>query len=236
MNRWSYHLPILGYHRVGRFRGDHVPTVSADAFERQLALLARFRYRVLTLEALVQGLEAGELMPRHSAVITFDDGYEETCSIAWPLLKRFGFPATMFIAPGDVGRPAFVTWDQVRLMARDGIAIGSHTMHHVYLPVVEPHRLAEEVVHSKQLIEAQLQQPVQFLSYPVGGFTPQVQALAQQAGYRAACTTNRAASFRRIDRFALRRIKVTERDSHPLLFLAKLSGYYDLFRQLRMPG
>ena len=74
MNQWSYYVPILGYHRVGSARPDHVPTLSADAFERQLAILVRFRYRVLSLEDLVEHLDRGAGLPRRSVVITFDDG------------------------------------------------------------------------------------------------------------------------------------------------------------------
>ena len=236
MNRWSYYLPILGYHRVGEFKGDHVPTVSARAFERQLHYVARFHYRVLSLDEVIEGFDRGHPLPRRSVVMTFDDGYEETSTVAWPILKRFGFPAVVFVAPGEIGRPGFATWEQVTAMAHDGVAIGSHTMHHRYLPLVQESQLAEEVLRSKQEIEKRINRPVSFLSYPIGGFTAQVQALVQQAGYRAACTTNRASAVAQIDRFALRRIKVTERDRHPLLLLAKLSGYYDCFRQLERPA
>ena len=236
MSRWSYYLPILGYHRVGLFKGDHVPTVSAQAFERQLAWLSRWQYRVVGLEAVVACLEQGRPLPRRTTVITFDDGYEETCTVAWPLLKRFGFPATVFVTPGEVGLPGFATWAQVQAMAQDGMTIGGHTMHHSYLPLVPPERLPEELADSKRAIEERIRRPVQFLSYPIGGFTSEAQRIAQEAGYLAACTTNRAASRRAIDRWALRRIKITDRDAHPLPLRAKLSGYYDLFRRLKRPG
>lgn len=236
MSRWSYHLPILGYHRVGAYKADHVPTISAEAFERQLAWLARYRFRILPFDEVVDRLERGEPLPRRSVIITFDDGYEETRTVAWPLLKRFGVLATVFVAPAEVGRPGFATWEQIVEMARDGLTIGSHTMHHAYLPLVSEARLREELVQSKQVIEARIGQPVRYLSYPIGGFTPTAQALAREAGYRAACTTNRAASRARLDRYALRRIKMTERDAHPLLLLAKVSGYYDLFRRLKQPS
>ena len=236
MSRFGYQLPILGYHRVGPLRDDHVPTVSAQAFERQLAFLARRRYRVLTLDDVVDRLDRQEPMPRHSVVITFDDGYEETHTVAWPLLKRFGFSATVFVTPGEVGRPGFVSWSQIVEMAQDGIAIGSHTMHHSYLPLVKPERLPEEVMESKRVIEARIGRSVDFISYPVGGFTPQAQQLVKQAGYRAACTTNRALARAPIDRFALRRVKVTELDAYPLVFWVKICGYYDLFRALKEPS
>ena len=236
MIRWAYHVPILGYHRVGPFKGDHVPTVSAKAFEHQLSFLARRRYRVLSLEDVVRRLEQGQPFPRRSVAITFDDGYEETYTIAWPLLKRFHFSATLFITPGEIGLPGFMTWDQAVEMAKDGMTIGSHTMHHSYLPLVEAERLPEELVDSKRVIEERLGTAIHFISYPIGGFTPAVQAIVRQAGYRAACTTNRLSPQPGLDRFALRRVKVTDRDRHPLMFWAKICGYYDAFRQLKAPA
>ena len=236
MNRFSYYPPILGYHRVGRFQGDHVPTISVETFEHQLTFLARSRYRVVGLEEIVSCLSRRQSIPRRSVVITFDDGYEETHEVAWPLLKRFGFPATVFVAPAEVGWPGFATWEQVAAMARDGLVIGCHTMHHTYLPLLGADRLPEELVESKRVIEERIGRPVTLLSYPVGGFTLQVQSAVQQAGYLAACTTNRASWHPGIDPYALRRIKVTERDSNPILFWAKVSGYYDLFRRLREPA
>ena len=94
----------------------------------------------------------------------------------------------------------------------------------------------EEVVESKRVIETRLGRPVAHLSYPVGGYSPFTITAAREAGYQAACTTNRAHTRWPIDRFALRRIKVTERDNNPLWFLAKVSGYYDCFRRLKQPS
>jgi peptidoglycan/xylan/chitin deacetylase (PgdA/CDA1 family) len=204
-------------------------------FARQLAWLARLSFHALSLEEVTACLERRSPWPRRSVMLTFDDGYEEIYHYAWPLLKRHRFPATLFITPAEVGLPGFATWEQLGEMARDGIAIGSHTTNHAYLPLVPETRLGEELVESKRLIEERLGLAVSSISYPVGGFTPAIQAVVQQAGYRLACTTNRARS-RGLDPFALRRIKVTDRDGHPLLFLVKLSGYYDLFRQLKQPG
>ena len=234
MNQWWYHLPILGYHRVGPSKGDHVPTVSEEVFERQLGFLTRFRYRVLSLDEVVDCLDRGKV-PRRSVMLTFDDGYEEIYRYAWPLLRGYGVPATVFVTPAEVGLPGFATWEQIAEMAKDGIAIGSHTTHHAYLPLVREDRLSEELIESKRVIEERIGLPVYSISYPVGGFTPAVQAMVRQAGYRLACTTNRAASGS-LDRFALRRIKITERDGYLLLFLAKICGYYDLFRQLKQPS
>ncbi len=233
-NLWM--VPILTYHRVGRSKDDHVPTVSAEAFEAQLRFIQRHGYRVIDLAEVVARLSAHDPIERRSIVITFDDGYEETASAAAPLLHRFGFRATVFVTPAEIGTPGFMTWDQVHQLLQEGFTIGSHTMHHRYLPLESRERIQQELVESKRLLEQRLGRPIDWLSYPVGGFTPAIQAQAKIAGYRAACTTNRAMSKNGCDLFAMRRIKMTDRDRYEISMWVKLSGYYDLFRRLEQPA
>jgi peptidoglycan/xylan/chitin deacetylase (PgdA/CDA1 family) len=210
--------------------------VTAAAFEWQMAFLARHGYRVVTLDELVQALQSGKPAPKRTVVVTFDDGYEETHTVAWPVLRRHKFPATVFVAPAEVGLKGFATWDQVRELATDGFTIGSHTTHHSFIPTTSADTLHAEVAGSKQEIEEQINRPVAYLSYPIGGYTEESQRIAKEAGYRAACTTNRGLSRQVIDLFALRRVKMTDRDCHPLIIRAKLSGYYDAFRTLKPPS
>ncbi len=225
-------VPILTYHRVGEPKGDHVPTVEPEHFERHLQFLTRHRYRVWDLSELADHLRQGRAIPRQSTAITFDDGYEETCTVAAPALRRFGFRATVFVTPTEVGLPGFMTWDQLREVSGDGITIGSHTLHHTYLPTVSLKHAEQELVESRRILETQLGTPVELLSYPIGGFTREIQTIARESGYRAACTTNRGLDRSTPDLYSLRRIKMTNRDRHPLLLAVKLSGYYDLFRRI----
>jgi len=234
LSRW-WMPPILTYHRIGEPKGDHVPTVSLESFEQQLTWMARHRYRVLSLEEHVEQMGRGEPLGRRRAVITFDDGYEETATCAAPLLRRFGFPATVFVAPTEIGQPHFMTWDQLQAIAQDGFLVGSHTLRHLYLPLASREQITDELIESKQILERRLGKSVDLLSYPIGGFTPEIQTIARTSGYRAACTTNRGISRTARDVFALRRIKMTERDRSPIRLRAKLSGYYDLFRRLEPP-
>ena len=233
---YPWTIPVLAYHRIGEPKGDHVPTVSPETFERQLAFLRRHGYRVAEFGEIVDGIARATPLERRTVAITFDDGYEETCSVAAPILHRFGFQATVFVTPTEIGLPGFMTWDQLRAVAKNGIRVGSHTLHHTYLPLASRDQAQRELVESKYLLEQQLGEPVSWLSYPVGGFTPELQAMARAAGYQAACTTNRGVSKTSKDLFAIRRIKMTERDRSPFLLWIKLSGYYDLFRRLERPA
>ena len=229
-------IPILTYHRVGEGREAHVPTVGLARFERQMAFLARHRYQVIAIDAFAEALISGRALPRRGAMITFDDGYDDNAVNAAPILGRFGFPSTVFVSPLQIGTPGFMTWDQVRGAQAQGMTIGSHTLHHTYLPPLSEAQVKRELTESKQLIEQQIGRPVHWLSYPIGGYTPTITRLAEAAGYRAAFTTNRGVSKRTTDRFAVRRIKVTDRDAHPLVFAVKLSGWYDHFRSLKSPA
>ena len=235
-SRFGYYLPILGYHSVGQNLWHHVPTVSAAAFEWQLAFLKKTRHSVLSPNALADLLEAGRDWPRNATAITFDDGYEDNWTVAWPLLKDHGFPAIVFITPSEIGLPGFMNWDQVRAAAEQGLTIGCHTMNHSYLPSVPDERLHQELVESKATIEREIGRPVDFLSYPIGGFTQAAQDVAKRANYRLAFTTNRRSFWPGVDRWALRRVKITDKDRYDLTLRVKLSGYYDCFRQLRKPS
>ena len=228
-------LPILTYHRVGTLAVDHVPTVSKTAFESHMAFLVRGRYHVISLGDMVEALRVGRPLPRRSVVLTFDDGYLGTFTEAAPVLRRFRFCATVFVATSEVSTEGFLSWDQLRTLSSDGFTVGSHTLHHAFLPSISLAHARTELVESKRILETQLNRPIRLFCYPVGGYTPQVQAIVREAGYEAACTTNRGLPEKVVDLFALRRIKMTERDS-PMSLWVKLSGHYDLFRRLEPPA
>ena len=232
----TYYVPILAYHKIGVHKGDHVPTVIPEAFEAHLAFLQRHRFEVWPVARLVAALAKGQRLPRRVTAITFDDGYEETYTVAWPLLKHFSFPATVFVATAEVGLPGFNTWAQLREMAQDNFTIGSHTIHHTYVPRTAREILHREFFDSKQHIEREVGRRIDYLSYPVGGFTAEAQQLARDAGYAAAFTTNRAFQRRGVDLYALRRVKMTDNDTRALVLWTKLCGYYDVFRRLPAPA
>ncbi|MBZ0165167.1 MAG: polysaccharide deacetylase family protein, partial [Candidatus Omnitrophica bacterium] len=176
-----------------------------------------------------------EPLSRKTVVLTFDDGYADNYTNAFPLLKKYNFPATFFISTEKVGLPGYVTWDQLREMAAAGISIGSHAVRHEYLPDLSRQRIIEEVRESRRILEQQLGMPVLNFSYPVGGFNDEIKSLVRQAGYQSAVTTNRGFDRFNHDVFELNRVTMDDEDVLGPVRWAKFSGYYNLFRKSRQP-
>lgn len=201
------------------------------AFEAHLDFLRRFRYRVIPAPQLVQVKNA---LPKRSIVLTFDDGYENFYTEAFPRLARYGFTATVFVVTDRIGQKGYLSWEQLYHLHQSGMTIGSHTCTHPHLPDIERSQLEREIRQSRQILEKELKAPVTLFSYPFGGFTREAVALVRQSGYQAAFTTNRGFVADNQDIFTLRRIRMSPR-THPLHLWAKCSGYYNLFRKPRPP-
>lgn len=228
--RDKYTVPILMYHHVGiaNVRKD-LNTVSQKSFDRQMKYLRKHGYRVISLEDLVQGIKQGVQFARNSVVITFDDGYDNNYFNAFPTLKRYEFPATIFMISTLVGQPGYLTWNQLKEMQNNDVTIESHTRTHPYLPDLNKEQLLDEIVNSKKDLETGLQTPIKFFSYPSGGYSEEIKEIVRQANYEGACATNRGYDRFQTSPFELKRIRVNEDDGAVVLW-AKLSGYYNLFR------
>jgi len=228
-----YSVPILFYHSFGR-SGDLL-TVTPENFERQMRYIKENGYNVISLDELIEGIKAGRKFKHNTVVITSDDGYENNYAYAYPMLKKYGYPATIFLIANFIGNnDNFLTWDEVKEMAKNKISFGGHTKNHVYLPsITKESILWDEISGCKELIEKHIGSPIDYFCYPGGGFTEEVKQVVKKAGYKGACTTNRG--FDRLNRndvYELDRIAV--RDSNPytsLRFRMKLTGYYNLFRK-----
>jgi peptidoglycan/xylan/chitin deacetylase (PgdA/CDA1 family) len=199
-------------------------------------------YEVISLEALVRSIGDNRPLKKNKVAITFDDGYRDNFQYAYPILKKYGFPATIFVISGFAGKSfdngkEFLTWEQMTRMSQDGITIGAHTKSHLYLGSSENLSAArEEIIGSKLEIEKNTGQAVEYFCYPSGGFSQETKELVRQAGFLGACSTNRGLVKFNRDVYELRRIKVTNSDlNKPFSFWAKLSGYYNVFKKDKNP-
>lgn len=215
----------------------------AENFANQMEYIKKNGYEVITLDELVRSIKDKRSLKKNRVVITLDDGYKDNFEYAYPVLKRYGFPATIFIITDFIGRSyigkgkKFLNWDEVMTMSKDKISFGAHTKTHFYLGFVKDEKTAfEEIIGSKNAIEQRIGMPADYFCYPSGGFNEKAKALVVKAGYKGACTTNRGFADFNSDVYELKRIKVTNSDlTKPFSFWIKLSGYYNIFRKEKNP-
>jgi len=168
-------VPILCYHRFG------VKTsklnVTPAAFEQQMEWLARNGYTVVTFARLARFLEGKEALPPKSVVITIDDGYRSSYEIAYPILKKFGFPATVFLYTDFVGASDAMTWAQMKEMTASGlVTIQPHSKSHANLTQRLPNesearyreRVRREVTTPVAALRDRLSEPSYTFAYPYG--------------------------------------------------------------------
>ncbi len=233
----KYTVPIFTYHCFGY--EDQSLFVTPENFDKQMRYLKNKGYNVISLDEFVEGMKKQKRFKHSTVVITIDDGYKDNFIYAYPILKKYGFPAMIFVASDYIGtRDNFMNWDQVKVMLKDGISFGGHSRSHAYLPSIkEKDVLWNEIAGCKEVIEKQTGRPVDYFCYPKGGFKEETKMFVEKARYKGACTTNRGFdAFNKTDVYEIHRIKITNSDMNiPFSFRAKLSGYYNIFRKTK-PG
>ena len=205
---------IFCYHRLVdkvRYPGTEI---TPAAFEAQMKELKDRGITVIPMQDLLAWKRSEKNIPPRCAVITFDDGWKSQYEVAWPIMKKFGYPFTMFlycegVAGGSLGGGQAITWEQLADMRDNGIDIEAHSATHQDLReghtvmVIEPggkrtkkkltgaeyeQWLQNEVVGCKQLLEQRLGIKVNCFAVPFGNYNDHVKEVARNAGYEAMFT------------------------------------------------
>ena len=214
VGRPSIQVPILMYHyiRVNPVPGDRLGfnlSVTPDDFNRQLDWLAANGYHPVDFQDLRQYYAGQEPLPAKPIVLTFDDGYRDMYTNAYPALRAHHFKAVSYVVTGFAGGPNYMTWDMIRELEANGIEIGAHTYSHLDLTKVSPDELHRQLVDSEGDFLAQLGHPVVDFCYPAGRFNAGVVAAVQAAGYQTATTTDPGTQHALGDRFTWSRVRVS---------------------------
>jgi peptidoglycan/xylan/chitin deacetylase (PgdA/CDA1 family) len=161
--------------------------VNADRFSRQLNAIRDSGAAIVPLYSFWS--RPAETPAAGAAVITFDDGAISDYEIAFPRLLEANATASFFLNTGTVGRPGYVSWDQVREMRKYGMTFYSHSHDHVYLTKLSLSALAFQMQQSREMLEEKLGVPAEFLSLPFGDGNGVVIREALRAGFAAVCTS-----------------------------------------------
>jgi peptidoglycan/xylan/chitin deacetylase (PgdA/CDA1 family) len=188
-------VPVLMYHRVTAAHlvstTEQEFTVRPADFAAQMDWLQQNGYTPIREAQLLRAIVDGASLPAHPVLITFDDGYVDAVhAILHTLITRTRhFPATFFVITGRIGRGQFVSWRDLRVLTRNGMDIGSHTVWHTHLAQVGPAAQRFEVTHSARTLARGLGHPIYWFSYPFGSVDPSATAAVRAAGYLLAYTT-----------------------------------------------
>jgi peptidoglycan/xylan/chitin deacetylase (PgdA/CDA1 family) len=215
----------LLYHRFGESKYPST-NISRELFRKQLDFLKSNNYYVITFqEAIGKLLSSGE--KGRYIVITIDDAFNSFYSNGFPLLKEFGFKATLFINTETIGSGDYMGWEELRILSEYGIEIGNHTHSHDYfLNFDSLHRqqiFLEDVLTAQRLIEENLAIECKTFAYPFGEYDGMMKEEIKKSGFIGAAAQNSGVISSYSDLFALPRFPMTDLYGKMPVFQEKIS-------------
>jgi peptidoglycan/xylan/chitin deacetylase (PgdA/CDA1 family) len=235
-------VPILMYHSISnrpeQGRPYYRTVTSPEVFAQHMRHLHEHGYSVVSLSDALGYLDGSKTLPSQPVVITFDDGYADFYTEAFPVLSRYGFTATVYLPTAFIGQSpksfkgiGCLTWSRVRELHAAGIEFGSHTVTHPQLTALPMAAVQQEIRSSKEEIESRIGTGLESFSYPYAfpepnrNFRQRLRGLLMEAGYKNGVSTILGTADSSCDRLFLARLPVNAEDD-AMLFKAKLFGAY----------
>ncbi|HEX6512089.1 MAG TPA: polysaccharide deacetylase family protein [Chloroflexota bacterium] len=207
-------VPILMYHYI-RELPPNTPdqlgyglSIAPHLFEAQLAYLAGAGYESVSMDDLTSHISKGTPLPAKPIVLSFDDGYADFYSAAWPLLKKYRLTATAYLVVDFLGKPGYMSWQQSQELRDAGIEIGAHTMDHVDLAIQPLAQARHQIGDSRSILQQRLNVPVDSFAYPSGRYNATAVKLVADAGFSSAVTTNFGSRHTAANLLTLARVRV----------------------------
>ncbi len=209
-------VPVLMYHYVRPVTptmdaASRWLSVSPEHFKAQMDEIMRLGYHTITPDDLADAVNGTRKLPTKPVLLTFDDGYRDQYTDAFPILKEDHLKATFFIVSAYHVNPTNLTNDMIREVDASGfITIAAHTKHHVGLVDLKPDKRKDEIFGSKKELEDVLGHPVTAFAYPYGNFNDEVKALVRDAGFRISFSTLLGSIHTSSSILEVRRIRVLD--------------------------
>ena len=219
------------YHALVEKRTAHLNRVhiTVESFKQQMEWLAAKGYQAITIDDMLKNFTEKNNGQKH-CVITFDDGYLSLYKYALPLLKQYGFAATLYLTTAAVGENDFknlpslnpktlpvddkpLTWNEIKAMSDNGWAIESHSVSHADNSQLTAAELIHEITTSKKIIEQQLQKPVLHYAFPFGKYNAVSLKIIKEAGYKTAATVHAGLCTSKNNLYRLPRLEMNADDS-----------------------
>ena len=196
LSLFNYHgAIILMYHSVAE--NNEFPTVKPADFKEQIEYLHEKKFNVIKLSALVGLINNRGKIPLKTVCLTFDDGYRDNFLNVLPELKKYGFPATIFVSTALIGERKelengrefkYLNESDIKEMLKSGLVdFGSHSHNHVKLSSLANQRLEAELKTSKRILSSLTGGEIISLSYPIGRYNQETEIMAKSL-YKIICT------------------------------------------------
>jgi peptidoglycan/xylan/chitin deacetylase (PgdA/CDA1 family) len=229
-------VPVLAYHKIdhpsadAKVRGGFTPP---NRFEKQMLYLIKHGFVFYTASDLIEYYLENGKFPDKGISLTFDDGWKDNYTNAFPILRRLGIKATIFLVPSCIGQTSakvvaggenpreHLSYDEILEMSEYGIEFGSHTVNHLHLDKIPLQEVEYEVEESKKQIENLLQKDCRVFAYPAGFFNEVARGSVEKAGYLAAFTTVYG-DDREPDLYSLNRTEILRRYRFLFQFAGKI--------------
>lgn len=223
-------IPILMYHSISYNKIFF--TVKPEEFQKQMDWLNNKKYKVITLKELADMIGAEKDIPRKAVVIIFDDSFEDIYFNAFPILKKYGFPATVFTVTDFIGKGQrnestgvifkTLNWEQIKEMHDSGlIDFEPHTCSHRELTKISPDEAKSEILNSRKIIEEALRKSCKFFAYPRGKYNQGIIDILKENNFLAALTVNPGRARKNSDLLELPRQSI-DSATGKLQFLCKV--------------
>jgi peptidoglycan/xylan/chitin deacetylase (PgdA/CDA1 family) len=211
-------IPVLLYHSIDNSGSPH--SISRGLFRKQLKYLKENGYQTISLNTLCNYLVDDLQLPQKAVVITFDDGFKNNYDIVLPMIKEFGFTATLFLVTGYVSKciawektveipdQRLASWEEIHEMSDTAIEINAHSVTHPKLCRLTADQAKNEIQGSRVDIEARLGKQVNFFAYPYGEFNDHIKSIVKELGFQGAVTCISGVTKLGDDCYALKRMSV----------------------------
>ena len=217
----GFKITVLNYHKIDDMNISL--SIPPKEFDAQMKYLKDNDYHTITPNELYAALEGTGELPENPVLITFDDGYADNYTNAYPILKKYGFKATIFVISDFVDKMEhYFTWDEAREMAKNGITIASHTVDHRSMTDLTNEQLKKELVDSKKKIEEEMGYEVNYIAYPTGTYNLHIAELVRSAGYKAAFTIKYGNVDMGSNVYALERVPIFHTEDTHKSFLERM--------------
>lgn len=208
-------VPVLMYHYISVAPPDADAvrldlSVTPQAFDEQMLFLNSNGYHAVHVRDVVEHLLHGAPLPEKPIVLTFDDGYADNFTAAFPILEKYGMTATFYVIAKftEDQRPGYATWGQLREMANAGMEIGSHSIDHLDLRGRSIAFQTNQIAGSKKIIESRMGSTIKTFSYPSGEYDANTIAVLRANSYLGAVTEIQGLQQTADNVFELRRLRI----------------------------